>query len=517
MSSLWLSPVQHPKRFNYGTMKIENGEISTYLDGKLRKFKDFADGLHHCFLQPPTFHWFLYSPNADKIITIMNAIADKYKFYISSSEQFLSVRVDEKRVIWFCNAHALFPFPLEDEGIETLSGLIKKFYRAYGIGGYGHTVAEQALMLWRHTVPKNELRVLCKTHEAFVRQAFYGGRTEVFTRWGKDLTMYDINSAFGYGMLQEMPSGSPYWTETFNEDQPGFFECEVKVNEKTEIPALPARKEGLPVYPTGRFETKLTVAEINYGRGIGYDIHTGTGISFTKKQTNLFSHFIDSFYFNKQAAECGSFEHNIAKLFMVTLFGKLGQSRDSKRMLRDDGGQGEMILVGEKETGYIQRDFTKKARYILPHIAAYITAHARILHHKLMLQSEQVFYCDTDSIISKSELHTGDKIGELRYEDHITEGIFLLPKTYAYHNCTRDVVKAKGFVKGKLTYEAFEKALHGDNSGLKCDWEKAPTIREYLKFGSGEKLTIKRVMNGLFYKRTLQPDGINTKPLVLGG
>lgn len=516
MGSIWLSPLSNPKRFNFGVMKIQKDQVLIFNDGRLRVFRYFEDAMNFCFSFPNGFRWFSHSESSDYMIRVMKAIINKYKFYIGNSERFLSVEVDEDKTIWFCNAYALFPFSLKENLLEPLHKKIWNFYKAYGAGGYGHTIAEQALLLWRATVPKNELRMLWKTHEAFVRQGFFGGRTEVFTRWGKDLKIYDIQSAFGYGMLQEMPSGNPIWTDKFNEEKAGFFECEVKINGKTDIPALPTKKDDKTVFPVGRFKTYLSIPEINYGRNQGYDIKTGLGLVFSKKTTSLFTNYVNKFFTDKQASEKGEFDYTLSKLFMVTLFGKLGQSRESLAMYADDGKSGQPILINGEETGYIQREFTKQARYILPHVAAYITAHARIKHHQLMIETEKVYYCDTDSIVCNTPLPTGDGIGNLRQEDIITEGIFLLPKTYAYHNCSRDVVKAKGFAKG-LTYADFERALKGDYKGLSLEWEKAPTIREYLKFGSEEPITVKRVMKGLFYKRILQPDGINTKALNLGG
>lgn len=44
----------------------------------------------------------------------------------------------------------------------------------------------------------------------FAREAYYGGRTELFIKYGRGLNYYDVNSSYPFSMLHNMPVGRKY-------------------------------------------------------------------------------------------------------------------------------------------------------------------------------------------------------------------------------------------------------------------------------------------------------------------
>jgi hypothetical protein len=81
----------------------------------------------------------------------------------------------------------------------------------------------------------------------WVRQGYYGGRTEMFAEWGWDLRYFDVNSSYPASMLKDMPVGRmvvPKSTkmEVLRElarTHVGFVECEVEIPKDCVLPPLP--------------------------------------------------------------------------------------------------------------------------------------------------------------------------------------------------------------------------------------------------------------------------------------
>ena len=76
-------------------------------------------------------------------------------------------------------------------GITTASTAMKTFQMRY-----------QNRPIERHTA-----------HADFFREAYYGGRVEIYREKADNLSYYDINSAYPFAMLQPMPVGNlnAYW------------------------------------------------------------------------------------------------------------------------------------------------------------------------------------------------------------------------------------------------------------------------------------------------------------------
>ena len=50
-----------------------------------------------------------------------------------------------------------------------------------------------------------DIPILRKTDDTFIRQAYFGGATDYYKAYGKDLHYYDVNSLFPYQMCLPMP------------------------------------------------------------------------------------------------------------------------------------------------------------------------------------------------------------------------------------------------------------------------------------------------------------------------
>lgn len=128
------------------------------------------------------------------------------------------------------------------------------------------------------------------------------------------------------------------------------------------------------------------------------------------------------------------------------------------------------IELGRKKEIKLIRKFQKS----LPSrtnvaIAAAVTAYSRMIinQHKLTAIKEglNIYYSDTDSIVVDGKLppHLLDnaKLGLLKLEHEIKEGIFAMPKVYYLETTAGKIVtKCKGF-PGKLDRSAYLSLIQG--------------------------------------------------------
>jgi hypothetical protein len=139
------------------------------------------------------------------------------------------------------------------------------------------------------------------------------------------------------------------------------------------------------------------------------------------------------------------------------------------------------LIPYNEKYGLYQKESISRATFIIPSIAAWITSCARAELFSWLQKSgeENVYYCDTDSMLSTRKLPISDKLGGLRLEMEGDQGIFLSPKLYVIKQGDKVITKAKGFeheFANKLSYEAFEKALYGDRS------EFIQVVQRFAKF-----------------------------------
>lgn len=157
-----------------------------------------------------------------------------------------------------------------------------------------------------------------------------------------------------------------------------------------------------------------------------------------------------------------------------SLYGKFASCRQRKQIIMFPEDTEGLTPVFE-EMGIYEKETYSNASFILPAISAQITSLARIHLYNLMKKVDfQIFYSDTDSLVTTEKLPTGPDLGELKLEHRVDEGIWLLPKVYAlqvmgpnYVPIDDPVIRLKGFpLKDvNVNFNSFKKALYKDNYG----------------------------------------------------
>lgn len=315
-------------------------------------------------------------------------------------------------------------------------------------GEVGITCASTAMNLLRRAFlqcpfPRNE-----STHE-FVMNGYYGGRVEAFRYAGKGLYYYDFNSSYPFAMLSDMPGeliGKYEGTIIDFEKHPnavGFMRCDVFVPEM-EIPPLPVKGDGETapkklLFPTGNLTGTWEWSELEHAISCGCEIRKIHESVWYEGQ-KLFEDFVNTLYPLRKTGDLGL--AMVVKLILNACYGKTGQRKLRTKILWQGDPElnkdGATPATGDIDSPVWYVEEEVDAPYIIPQVAARVTAIARVRLHKAMMRvlelGGHVYYCDTDSIITDIELPSSTALGELKdeYPEYSGElsACFLGPKMY---------------------------------------------------------------------------------------
>jgi len=92
-----------------------------------------------------------------------------------------------------------------------------------------------------------------------IKKAYYGGKTEIYKPYGKNLYYYDVNSLYPYVSLNDMPGVKCMYIEFYKDTYElsnlfGFFYCTVENYTNNYLGLLPHRCsiKGL-IFPSGKY------------------------------------------------------------------------------------------------------------------------------------------------------------------------------------------------------------------------------------------------------------------------
>lgn len=403
-------------------------------------------------------------------------------------------------------------------------------------GEVGVTAPSTSIKLLRRKYLKTSLPRSEDTHE-FVRESYVGGRVEVFEREGEGLSYFDINSSYPAAMLEAMPAGRATWWEgeppkRMLNKQIGFCELDIHVPSSIHIPPLPmrgSRHNGLPdgklVFPTGRLHGRWEWSEIQLALEVGCTIEKWHR-SVWYKPVFMFEDFVRDLYRyrNKSLPEYDEGLASVVKIMLNSAYGKFGMKTLRKKIYRfDDPDLPENAIPAnghpDSEIWYAEEEVD--AAYIMPQIAARVTALGRVRLYRYMLEAQRaggrVYYCDTDSIITdvREGIETTTELGGLKDEypaqSGRLKGRFLGPKLYLLTDDESNFerVAAKGLQE--RTRDMFERFARGETISMKR-LEKVGTLaRENFRRGPRVRDIPRTNLESTPGKRVMHDDG-STSP-----
>lgn len=384
------------------------------------------------------------------------------------------------------------------------------------------TLAQLAMDVYRTKYMKFPLPTY-ESREENIRKSYFGGRTEIITMRGKGLKYYDVKSEYPYVMKNKpMPVGVPITNYDMKVTDFGIAHATVTAPDGIYIPLLPHRSEnGKLLFPRGTFSGWWCTPELQKAVELGYKVKIHWGYEF--EQAHIFTEYVDALYHIKETSKKGSPMYLISKLLMNSLYGKFGQRREREELVifpTDTAGMEPLDFYAESEIWVKKTE--SKSKHILPAIASFVTCYGRLRLYEAIEEAlskgGEIYYMDTDSIVTDVELKTGDQLGDLEAEiPAIDEGIFLLPKMYALKLPSGELIKCKGFPRDIFKYEMFEHAIKTDDyAKFQFEQDKIATpfmsLRRNKSFLGMTKFA-RSVINR--YDKRLIEHGYRTSPLII--
>lgn len=346
------------------------------------------------------------------------------------------------------------------------------------------------------------------------KNAYYGGRTEIFNRGYNDeqINIYDFNSIYPYVMkINTFPN--PNYMRRYlriKYSQIRDYDGITNVNlycPKTVFPILPVRNEKL-IFSQGYISGYYTNYEIRKAKEFGYKIISIKDGYIYLKNIMLFDKFIDDLYnLRMKYKSNNSSMELIPKILMNSNYGKYGMRLDNKTEIKHSSLLNKKESLESKRMGLsdyyrIDKKFNdnNKPQYINPIWSLYTTAYARmLLSEKISDIIDNVFYIDTDSIFTTKILTNSKKLGDLKLEKTAKEYYIVKPKFYALklnkdsENKTECLCKIKGLRKFGQYFESFEKLINDK----KTSYIKFMKMRECLirNYGFNSKIEIEKELS----------------------
>jgi hypothetical protein len=371
------------------------------------------------------------------------------------------------------------------------------------------TIASLTFAIFRSNfLIENLIPIIKSKLHKIIKLSYYGGITELYQSFGRNLNSYDVNSLYPFAMKNfEMPVGEPIYVKgnlkhiidflgltpkqkegesTLNREIPfGFFKVKVTAPDILDKPFLPKRhntKFGMrTIFPLGKWSGWYFSKEIENAMRHGYKFEFIEGYIFEK--ANIFSEYIDVLYDIKMNVSKDDPWYYISKLLMNSLYGRFGLNPEGEEVQILNPAEADEIIQTKKQvniipllSGNVMVSYEKAIdefdmMVISVPISSAIAAYSRIkMSHYLIKYSSNLYYVDTDGIKIKGQLDNdevdGKKLGFMEFEYNIEEFVGLGPKAYgciiSKDNKTKKIVKLKGY-GSTIEFDKFKEALNINN------------------------------------------------------
>ena len=381
------------------------------------------------------------------------------------------------------------------------------------------TLASCAMQLFRRRYLTTEISTGNWLNQR-ASNSYIASRVEVFQRNCQDALYFDINSSFPFSMTKpcpgEMLGTSKHlptsWGDPDDAHAPLFLaQATIEVPESF-LPPLPWRSQNRIFFPWGRWRSWFSSVDLRLLLDAGGTIAKVDEVITFAPFFDLADYAKDLYTKRKQSP--AGFGKSAYKLLLNSLYGKFAESQEKQEMLihpKTAPDDQFMLMPGI----YLVPRMAKVPHRHVP-IAAHITSLSRRwLWEYLSFAQPHVYYCDTDSLITKTDLApipsprtgralVGNELGQLKLEKTVENGTFIQSKVYR----TDEEVKAKGF--SKLTVADFERLIHYQE----IEFHRMGRVREMYRMhrvGPAELLLRKKISPHTRPKRFTYPDG-TTRP-----
>lgn len=397
----------------------------------------------------------------------------------------------------------------------------------------GLTIASTAQKVWLTHFLKQDLKV--NKYDKYFRNSYYGGRTEVLQKRGQYVYpayYHDFNSLYPSVML-EGKYPNPETLKFLNiintdikfiEEYEGVSDIEIEIPDM-KYPPLPYKWQGKLIFPIGTLRGWYNHNEIRLALKYGAKIKKIYSTVFSKETVNYFEDYVIQMYSKRlmYKSEGNTMGDLFTKLLLNSLYGKFAQKVERKELgfifeepkpkkgyqwifePYRDSNVGIWKLVDDQGKVVFKEGYNNVVSF-----ASYTTSMARIKLYEAVqdvyLYGGEVYYTDTDSIISDIKIEDSKELGKLKIED---TGIFVgyAPKVYKFYsipnmdllNNISDIVSmVKERIPDVIKIKGINKNYVKDDIENEYEITKLATVKEALrrdlKAGTPYKM-IKKILN----------------------
>lgn len=412
-----------------------------------------------------------------------------------------------------------------------LHEVLTRFFDEFGVSS--ETAASHAMRVFRTHFMHRRIAVPPDHAEKIARFSYTGGRCEIF-RWDQaEVNKFDINSLYPWAMRGNVPVEYLYSSKELPDDDSkliGFYDATVEYPDDIYIPALPVRFDKL-FFPSGKMRGFFTSMELRQAIADRARVSIEQGRIFASEP--ILAEYVDELYKRKLDAEKSGdpAKRYISKLLSNSLYGKFGETRDKRSHTTDPGTirlygdpppgmrapQAERFFGPElwpvDATGMCFYFSESRSLHILPSIASAVTSRARLRTLEYLRGAGRVWYTDTDSVFTDSQIPVSDELGamklegsgkfkpyrlkEYEFDGHIAlKGVPLTREDPATGNKIEDLTLAKMYLSGQ---EIRLSRMAGFNESLNLN---LPAVR---------RVEVTRKFRQPFEKRARTADG-DTRP-----
>jgi len=360
-----------------------------------------------------------------------------------------------------------------------------------------------SLKIFRLNFKTIPIPILKGIEDEFIRNAYFGGHTDISEAYSEDLHYYDIISLYPNAMLNDLPGKFIKDHKNMKaiklENFFGFVKVIVETLPNLKVPLLPYRdyETGRVSYPIGKWTGTYFSQELLAVLPHGYKITLIEGREY-ERVNGIFTDYVNNF-FSKKANSTGS-ERFIAKLHLNTLYGVFGRRQDNIETLNINNGDlpkyistrliKGFIEINENTTTllmytHIHSEILSKLKNLLSTkslsyestvksnvaIAAAITSYARI--HMIPYLLLGVLYTDTYSIFTKYPLPDhllGKELGMMKDELNgltIKQACFIDIKKYGYWFIDKDGNRIEksviaGVKRDSISFDEITRIFNGE-------------------------------------------------------
>lgn len=328
--------------------------------------------------------------------------------------------------------------------------------------------------------------------DTFVKNAFFGGRCEIYGNANTDEFIYhfDFSGMYAQCMKEKFIFGDyEMKNNKLRIDEPGFY-C-IEYTSDLDIPVLPHHElaSGKLLFTNGKNIGIFWYEEILLFLEMGGQILKILYAIIYKREGYIFEKFIH--FFEEIRKKGGSYK-TFSKLAVNSLYGRLGMTFSNKHTFfikKEDFDFynkiteiisfieiNDMILLECEINDNLKKICKIKTKINKSNIAlaAIITAKARIKLYRaqqdVIKNNGRLLYSDTDSIFAAYKTNVlNERHGEIFWNSNkkntvISDAVFIASKTYALKINDREIIKIKGANNFSTSFNEIKEGFYNNTN-----------------------------------------------------